>query len=141
MSKRFLYNFLRLLALAVPLTGCYSSAQSLLASAQPAPTRVVTESKQLSGAKDPADKATLKLPLADPRIEVRKAERKLLLFSKGRLVRACHVGLGHSPVGDKERDRDRRTPEGDFYVFTKNAKSAFYLSLVVSYPNLAHAKR
>ena len=36
---------------------------------------------------------------------------------------------------------DHRTPEGDFYIFTKNAKSAFYLSLGVSYPNLAHAKR
>lgn len=44
-------------------------------------------------------------------------------------------------MGDKVREGDYRTPEGDFYIFTKNAKSAFYLSLGISYPNLAHAKR
>lgn len=88
-----------------------------------------------------SDRAPLKLPLAKPRIEVRKGERKLLLFEGDRLVRTYHVGLGLSPVGDKVRAGDRRTPEGDFYIFTKNSKSAFYLSLGVSYPNLTHAKR
>jgi murein L,D-transpeptidase YafK len=44
-------------------------------------------------------------------------------------------------VGDKVRQGDRRTPEGDFYIFTKNDKSAFYLSLGISYPNAAHAER
>jgi murein L,D-transpeptidase YafK len=83
----------------------------------------------------------LKLPLVSPRIVVKKAERKLLLYSAGKLVRTYHVGLGHSPVGDKVREGDRRTPEGDFYIFTKNDKSAFYLSLGVSYPNAAHAER
>lgn len=83
----------------------------------------------------------LKLPLVSPRIVVRKAQRKLLLYSAGKLVRTYHVGLGLSPVGDKVREGDRRTPEGDFYIFTKNDKSAFYLSLGVSYPNAAHAER
>ena len=83
----------------------------------------------------------LKLPLVSPRIVVKKAERKLLLYSAGKLVRTYHVGLGLSPVGDKVREGDRRTPEGDFYIFTKNDKSAFYLSLGVSYPNAAHAER
>jgi murein L,D-transpeptidase YafK len=31
--------------------------------------------------------------------------------------------------------------EGDFYVFTKNEKSAFYLSLGISYPNIEDAER
>jgi murein L,D-transpeptidase YafK len=83
----------------------------------------------------------LKLPLISPRIVVKKAERKLFLYSAGKLVRTYHVGLGLSPVGDKVRQGDRRTPEGDFYIFTKNDKSAFYLSLGVSYPNAAHAER
>jgi len=51
------------------------------------------------------------------------------------------IGLGLSPVGDKIRQGDRRTPEGDFYIFTKNDKSAFYLSLGISYPNAPHAER
>lgn len=83
----------------------------------------------------------LKLPLLSPRILVKKSERKLFLYSAGKLARTYHVGLGLSPVGDKVREGDRRTPEGDFYVFTKNDKSAFYLSLGVSYPNAVHAER
>jgi len=83
----------------------------------------------------------LKLPLVSPRIIVKKAERKLFLYSGGKIVRSYHVGLGLSPVGDKLRQGDRRTPEGDFYIFTKNDKSAFYLSLGISYPNARHAER
>jgi murein L,D-transpeptidase YafK len=44
-------------------------------------------------------------------------------------------------VEDKVRQGDRRTPEGEFYVFTKNDKSAFYLSLGLSYPNIEDAER
>ena len=83
----------------------------------------------------------LQLPLRQPKIVVKKAQRQLLLFSADKLVRTYHVGLGLSPVGDKVRQGDRRTPEGDFYIFTKNDKSAFYLSLGVSYPNATHAER
>ncbi|HVS80654.1 MAG TPA: L,D-transpeptidase [Pyrinomonadaceae bacterium] len=72
---------------------------------------------------------------------VKKAQRQLLLFSDGKLVRTCRIGLGLSPSGDKVRAGDWRTPEGEFYVFTKNDKSAFYLSLGLSYPNAAHAER
>lgn len=83
----------------------------------------------------------LSLPLRNPKIVVKKHERQLLLFSDGKLVRRYRVGLGLSPVGDKVRQGDRRTPEGDFYIFTKNDHSAFYLSLGISYPNAAHAAR
>ena len=83
----------------------------------------------------------LNRPIIKPRIVVKKSQRQLLLFSDGKLVRTYHVGLGLSPVGDKARQGDRRTPEGDFYVFTKNDKSAFYLSLGISYPNTTHADR
>lgn len=64
-----------------------------------------------------------------------------MLFSEGKLVRTYQVGLGLSPVGDKMRAGDHRTPEGDFYIFVKNPRSAFYLSLGVSYPNAEHASR
>ena len=84
---------------------------------------------------------SLKLPLASPRIVVKKAQRRLFLYSGHQLVRTYRIGLGLSPVGDKVRAGDRRTPEGDFYVFTRNDQSAFYLSLGISYPNAAHAER
>jgi murein L,D-transpeptidase YafK len=81
------------------------------------------------------------LKLTSPRIVVKKAERRLFLYDGRKLVKTYRVGLGLSPKGDKVRQGDRRTPEGDFYVFTRNDKSAFYLSLGVSYPNAAHADR
>jgi murein L,D-transpeptidase YafK len=81
------------------------------------------------------------LDVKNPRILVKKAQRKLFLYSGDHLIRTYRVGLGLSPVGDKVREGDRRTPEGEFYIFTKNDKSAFYLSLGLSYPNLAHAER
>jgi len=63
------------------------------------------------------------------------------LSSSGAVVRRYKIGLGLSPVEYKIRQGDRRTPEGDFYVFTKNDKSTFYLSLGLSYPNIEDAER
>jgi murein L,D-transpeptidase YafK len=91
--------------------------------------------------REPRDTGGLPLPLKSPHILVKKAERKIFLYSGDKLVRTYRIGLGLSPVGDKVRQGDRRTPEGDFYIFTKNDKSAFYLSLGISYPNAAHANR
>jgi murein L,D-transpeptidase YafK len=88
-----------------------------------------------------AQRQPLQLPLSLPKIVVKKGQRQLLLFSGEKLVRTYRVGLGLSPIGDKVRSGDHRTPEGDFYIFTKNDKSAFYLSLGISYPNVAHAER
>ena len=83
----------------------------------------------------------LKLPLTNPRIVVSKSQRRLELYSDGKLVRTYKVGLGLNPIPDKVRQGDRATPEGEFYVFTKNDKSAFYLSLGISYPNVEDAER
>ena len=86
-------------------------------------------------------RAALKLPLKNPQIVVTKSKRRLELYSGGALVRTYKVGLGLNPVPDKLRQGDRATPEGEFYVFTKNDKSAFYLSLGISYPNIEDAER
>jgi len=83
----------------------------------------------------------LKLPLVNPRIVVLKSKRQLKLYSDGSLVRTYKVGLGLNPVDDKKRQGDRATPEGEFYIFTKNNKSAYYLSLGISYPNVEDAER
>ncbi len=80
-------------------------------------------------------------PIKNPRIVVYKKARKLELYSDKTLVRSYRVGLGFNPVADKQREGDGATPEGDFYVFVKNEKSAYYLSLGVSYPNVEDAER
>jgi len=88
-----------------------------------------------------ADRKPLVLPVKNPRIVVHKKDRKLEFYSDQKLLRTYRVGLGFSPVADKKREGDGATPEGDFYVFVKNNKSAYYLSLGVSYPNPEDAER
>lgn len=79
--------------------------------------------------------------LENPRLVVRKKERKLEVFDGDKMVKSYQIVLGSTPVGDKEREGDGKTPEGDFFVFTRNEQSKFYLSLGVSYPSINDAKR
>ncbi len=79
--------------------------------------------------------------LENPRLVVKKKERKLEVYDGEKLVKTYNVALGFAPVGDKEIEGDGKTPEGDFYIFTKNDKSNFYLSIGVSYPSIEDAKR
>ena len=72
---------------------------------------------------------------------IKKKDRVLEVYEAGRLKKSYTVVLGFSPEGDKGREGDGRTPEGDFYVFTKNEKSRFHLSLGLSYPSKDDAVR
>src|SRR4051794_32248024 len=85
--------------------------------------------------KDQSSKQSLEVPVESPRVLVYKTDRKLELYSNEKLLRTYRVGLGFSPVPDKIHEGDGATPEGEFYVFVKNGKSAYYLSLGLSYPN------
>jgi murein L,D-transpeptidase YafK len=85
--------------------------------------------------------APLTTPLVEPKIVIRKSARVLLLYAGGAIVRTYRVGLGGSPVGDKEREGDGRTPEGQFYITNRNPKSRYTLSLGLSYPNREDAER
>jgi len=80
------------------------------------------------------------LPVVD-RVLVRKAERRLLLMQGGNVVRSYHVALGLSPVGQKERSGDFRTPEGSYRLERRNPRSDYFLSIKVSYPNQEDLKR
>jgi murein L,D-transpeptidase YafK len=79
--------------------------------------------------------------LEKARLVVKKKERLLQVFDGDNLIKTYEIVLGFAPAGDKETESDGKTPEGDFYVFVKNDKSKFYLSLGVSYPNIDDAKR
>lgn len=80
-------------------------------------------------------------PLVNPRIVVIKSSRLLHLYSNDSLVKTYRVALGLSPIENKVRAGDRRTPEGEFYVCLKNSRSQYHLSLGLSYPNREHAER
>src|SRR5688500_3215642 len=70
-----------------------------------------------------------KLPkLENPRLVVKKKERQLRVLDGEKLVKTYDIVLGFAPTGDKATEGDGKTPEGEFYIFTKNDQSKFYLS-------------
>lgn len=74
------------------------------------------------------------LPTAT-RVVVYKAERRMDLLRGDEVLRSFKVSLGLVPQGHKERMGDFRTPEGRYYLTRRNARSDFFLSIQVSYPN------
>jgi len=84
------------------------------------------------------------LPLAAqaaprPIIRIKKKERLLRFEPAIGEAREFRCALGGAPEGDKERQGDSRTPEGEHYVAWKNPNSAFHLFLGLSYPMIHHA--
>lgn len=69
------------------------------------------------------------------RIEIRKADRTLILFDGDEVRARYRIGLGFDPVSDKTRQGDGATPEGEYSVCVKNPQSRYYLSVGLSYPN------
>jgi murein L,D-transpeptidase YafK len=68
-------------------------------------------------------------------IQVFNGERRMELKREGKTIRRYRVALGFSPERHKEREGDGRTPEGSYTVDARNPRSAFHLSLRVSYPD------
>jgi murein L,D-transpeptidase YafK len=68
------------------------------------------------------------------RIVIEKSARRMDLMQGGRVVRTYQIALGFSPTGDKDRQGDGRTPEGEFTIDRRNDRSAFHLSLGLDYP-------
>jgi murein L,D-transpeptidase YafK len=78
--------------------------------------------------------------VTNPKIYVLKADRRLWLVQDKTLVRDYHVALGPSPKGDKYYRGDGRTPEGEFFVCSRNSSSHYYKSLGINYPNPNNAQ-
>ena len=72
--------------------------------------------------------------LADSVLVV-KSERKLYLLKSGEILRDFDIALGQAPVGHKQREGDFRTPEGKYFLESRNPSSDYFLSIKVSYPN------
>ena len=75
------------------------------------------------------------------KVLVEKGARRLSLMKDGRVVKSYRVALGKSPVGQKEREGDKRTPEGKYVIDRHNAQSGFHKALHVSYPNAEQQAR
>lgn len=71
------------------------------------------------------------------RVVVRKSARTLELFRQGQLIRTYGVSLGRQPMGPKQQEGDRRTPEGEYTLDYRKPNSSFHRALHVSYPSPA----
>ena len=75
------------------------------------------------------------------RVLVDKSEHTLTVYAQGKVIATFKAGFGVYPVGPKERQGDRKTPEGKYVLDYKNPNSAYYRSIHVSYPNNADRAR
>ncbi|WP_005033586.1 L,D-transpeptidase family protein [Holophaga foetida] len=76
-------------------------------------------------------------------IVVEKAKRLMTAYAKGKPIRSYRVALGASPIGPKEREGDKRTPEGAYTIDGRMKNSQYHRSLHISYPSpsdIARAK-
>ena len=76
----------------------------------------------------PANKTITKLV-------VHKSERTMEVYSGDILLKTYRISLGGNPIGDKEFEGDRKTPEGQYTINGKNPNSSYHKNLAISYPN------
>jgi murein L,D-transpeptidase YafK len=87
-----------------------------------------------------SDAPTIRTGKVD-RILVLKAERTMQLMSGKQVIKTYKIALGTQPVGAKQQQGDRKTPEGNYVINGKNPNSQFQRSLRISYPNGADRER
>jgi tetratricopeptide (TPR) repeat protein len=75
------------------------------------------------------------------KILIEKKARRLMLISKGEVLKTYKIALGGNPNGAKERQGDNKTPEGTYVIDSRNKDSHYHLSLHISYPNERDKKR
>lgn len=74
-----------------------------------------------------------------PQIHIHKARRLLCFIREEDVVFSCRIGLGPYPSGPKLAEGDGKTPEGSYYICTRNDRSKYTLFLGLSYPSPADA--
>lgn len=75
------------------------------------------------------------------KILIEKGARRLMLLSKGEVLKSYRIALGGDPVGPKERQGDSKTPEGTYVIDARNRDSRYHCALHISYPNERDRKR
>lgn len=73
------------------------------------------------------------------RLLLNKAQRRLEVWVRRRMVKAYRLQLGQNPTGRKTRRGDQRTPEGQYFICSLSP-SPYCLALWISYPNIDDAR-
>lgn len=74
------------------------------------------------------------------RIVIRKADHRLALYQGDKMLREYPVSLGRGGMEAKRQEGDRRTPEGQYRITSRNARSGYHRALRLNYPNAADIK-
>jgi murein L,D-transpeptidase YafK len=72
---------------------------------------------------------------------IQKGLRLLELSLSGGSVYYFPIALGKNPQGPKQQAGDNKTPEGEYFVCTRNEQSKYHLFLGLSYPNQSDATK
>ena len=75
------------------------------------------------------------------KVLVLKSERRLQLISRGEPLKTYRISLGKQPKGAKEREGDKKTPEGLYWLDWRKASSRYNLAMHISYPNITDAAK
>lgn len=67
-------------------------------------------------------------------IVVYKNKRNMFLYQNGSIIKKFKIALGKKKH-PKEKEGDRRTPEGIYQIDSKNPSGKFYKNLGINYPN------
>jgi murein L,D-transpeptidase YafK len=114
-------------------------AVSMMLGSLASPASAQSSSGGLTGARArlraAAEDAGVAYPLRNPSVRIYKSARVLVLYAGDAPVRAYWVGLGFNPFGHKQREGDGRTPEGEYYLCSRNDASRFHRFLGISYPS------
>jgi len=81
------------------------------------------------------DTVKLDLTVKVDKVIVYKDERKMMLMKNREVLKTYQISLGKTPVGPKEREVDKKTPEGQYVLDWRNPDSKYHLSIHISYPN------
>lgn len=103
-------------------------------------TEIALLQKKIEGLEQKISALAVQKVTAD-RILIEKKQRRLTLFSKGELLKTYRIALGGNPDGPKERLGDNKTPEGTYFIDSKNKDSRYHLALHISYPNERDKRR
>jgi len=71
------------------------------------------------------------------RILVDKSDHRMIVYRANRPLHMFNVALGAGGLAPKVRQGDERVPEGRYVIDGRNPRSAFHLSLKISYPTPA----
>jgi murein L,D-transpeptidase YafK len=95
---------------------------------------IVDQQKMIDGLEQKVFAYAIRNGAAD-RILIEKKARRLILISKGEVLKTYKIALGGNPNGPKEMQGDNKTPEGTYVIDSRNRGSNYYRSLRISYPN------